>query len=304
MHPSPTAPGENLSIRVTLLTGPDQGPYSRRLVWLAVDGEGNPLGTASLRLSTDPGQPHLAELAVRVHPVERRRGVGSRLVEAALATARAEGRRAVVAPAEDGTAGAAFLAAHGFRKALTLRHARLDLAAAGAAGAAGDAGAGCEEYRLVSWDGAVPDDLAASYSAARRAMDDMPMGEVDYGTMTWDVDRLRAAARAVADRGEHLHTVAAVTAARGSMAGFTELVVPADGLGDGLHYGTAVLPAHRGRGLALRMKAEAIRRTRERYPLLAGLVTDTAEDNSPMRSVNEALGYRPTHETHQYQRTL
>ncbi|MET8704390.1 GNAT family N-acetyltransferase [Kitasatospora sp. NPDC004723] len=302
-----------MSIRVTPLTDPARNAYSRRLVWLAQDEEGNPVGTASLRLSTDPGQAHLADLAVRVHPAERRRGVGSRLVEAALATARAEGRRAVVAPAGDGTAGEAFLTARGFRRALTLRHTRLDLTAAGADAAGGERalakGAGAEggagaEYRLVAWDGTVPDDLAASYAASRRAMDDMPMGEVDYGRMTWDVERLRAAARAVAERGEHLHTVAAVSTADGAVAGFTELVVPADGLGDGLHYGTAVLPAHRGHGLARRMKAEAIRRARGRHPLLAGLVTDTAEDNSPMRRVNESLGYRPTHETYRYQREL
>ncbi|MER6360307.1 GNAT family N-acetyltransferase [Kitasatospora sp. NPDC001527] len=290
-----------MSIRITALADPERGPYSRRLVWLAADGEGNPVGTASLRLLTDPGQAHLAELAVRVHPVERRGGVGSRLVEAALATARSEGRRAVVAPAEGGTAGEAFLLARGFRKALTLRHARLDLATAGGGGAAEEAGGG---YRLVAWDGTVPDGFAASYAAARRAMDDMPMGEVDHGTVTWDVERLRAVARAVAERGEHLLTVAALAVADGTIAGFSELVVPADGLGDGLHYGTAVLPEHRGHGLARRMKAEAIRRTRGRHPELAGLVTDTAEENAAMRSVNQALGYRPTHVTFQYQRML
>ncbi|MFC5666591.1 GNAT family N-acetyltransferase [Kitasatospora misakiensis] len=288
-----------MSIRITVLTDPDHGASSRRLVWLAVDGEGNPVGTASLRLFGDPGQAHLAELAVRVHPVERRKGVGSRLVEAVLAGAGAEGRRAVVAPAEGGTPGEAFLEARGFRRALTLRHARLDLTAEVASEA--EAGAG---YRLVAWDGAVPEELAESYAAARRAMDDMPMGEVDYGTTSWDVDRLRAVARAVEERGEHLHTVVAVAEADGSIAGFTEVVVPADGTGDGLHYGTAVLPAHRGHGLARLMKVESIRRTRGQYPGLTGLLTDTAEDNAPMRKVNEELGYRPTHETYQYQRLL
>ncbi len=286
-----------------VLTAPEHSAPGGRLVWLAADGEGNPVGTASLRFFGDPGQAHLAELAVRVHPVERRKGVGSRLVEEALAGAGAEGRRAVVAPAEGGTPGEAFLVARGFRKALTLRHARLDLTAD--PGPVASAGGGTADgYRLVAWDGAVPEELAASYADARRAMDDMPMGEVDYGTTSWDVDRLRAAARVVEERGEHLHTVAAVATADGSIAGFTELVVPADGTGDALHYGTAVLPAHRGHGLARLMKAESIDRTRRQYPALAGLLTDTAEDNAAMRRVNEELGYRPTHETYQYQRLL
>ncbi|MFB7677318.1 GNAT family N-acetyltransferase [Kitasatospora purpeofusca] len=289
-----------MSIRITALTDPDHGTHSRRLVWLAADGEGNPVGTASLRLFTDPGQAHLAELAVRVHPAERRRGVGVRLVDAAVEAAGADGRRAVVAAVDSGAPGEEFLSAQGFRKALTLHHARLDLTepADGTTESAGTA------YRLVAWDGAVPDELAAPYAAARRAMDDMPMGEIDHGTVSWDVDRLRAVARVVAERGEHLHTVAAVAASDGSMVGFTELVVPADGTGDGQHYGTAVLPSHRGHGLARRMKAEAIALARRRHPALGGLLTDTAEDNTAMRRVNEALGYRPTHETYQYQRML
>ncbi|MFB8235690.1 GNAT family N-acetyltransferase [Kitasatospora purpeofusca] len=290
-----------MSIRITTLTDPDHGTHSRRLVWLAVDGEGNPVGTASLRLFTDPGQAHLAELAVRVHPAERRRGVGARLVDTAVEAAGADGRRAVVVAVDDGTSGEGFLAAQGFRKALTLHHSRLDLAGSAEVETSG----GTEHpYRLVAWDGAVPDELASPYAAARRAMDDMPMGEIDHGTVSWDVDRLRAVARVVEERGEHLHTVAAVAVSDGSMVGFTELVVPADGAGDGQNYGTAVLPAHRGHGLARRMKAEAIALTRRRHPALGGLLTDTAEDNTAMRRVNEALGYRPTHETYQYQRVL
>jgi hypothetical protein len=43
------------------------------------------------------------------------------------------------------------------------------------------------------------------------------------------------------------------------------------------------------------MKAESIRRTRERHPALDGLLTDTADDNPYMRGINDALGYAPTH---------
>jgi hypothetical protein len=57
-------------------------------------------------------------------------------------------------------------------------------------------------------------------------MDDMPMGSTDYGTVTWDLDQVRAAAAAIAERGALLHTVAAIHESDGSIAGFTELVVP------------------------------------------------------------------------------
>ncbi len=85
------------------------------------------------------------------------------------------------------------------------------------------------------------------------------MGDTDFGVVAWDEARVLAAARAVADRGELLHTAAVLETATGDLVGFSELVLPADRSGDGQHYGTAVQPAHRRRGLALAMKAEAIR---------------------------------------------
>ncbi|MFB7592240.1 GNAT family N-acetyltransferase [Streptomyces sp. NPDC056169] len=159
-------------------------------------------------------------------------------------------------------------------------------------------------YRLASWRGTVPDDLAQTFAASRRAMDDMPMEDTDYGTVTWDVDRVRAAARAVRDRGDQLHTVVAIDTTDGSIAGFTELVVPGNGTGDGQHYGTGVLPEHRGHGLGRWMKAESIREAHGRYPDLGGLLTDTADSNTHMRRISDSLDYVPTHTTVQYQLDL
>ena len=81
------------------------------------------------------------------------------------------------------------------------------------------------------------------------------------------------------------------------------VVLPGDGTGEGQHYGTAVLPEHRGHGLGLRMKAAAIRHAHGVAPDLA-LRTDTAEENLPMRRVNDILGYRPTHTAIEYQLDL
>ncbi|MFI2642032.1 GNAT family N-acetyltransferase [Streptomyces sp. NPDC018610] len=293
-----------MSFRITPLTDPVHGPNSRRLAWLASGADSIPVGTAFLRLFNSPGQEHLAELTLGVHPAERRRGVGSRLVDAAVAAARADARRCVIAQAEAGSPGDHFLPALDFRNVLTLRFSRLPLADADTTALARIIERPHPGYRLMSWYGTVPDALAETFAASRRAMDDMPMDETDYGTVTWDVDRVRAAAKAVEQRGDHLHTVVAVDASDGSIAGFTELVVPGDGEGDGQHYGTGVLPEHRGHGLGRWMKAESIRHVRERYPDLGGLLTDTADSNTHMRQINDSLGYTPTHTTHQYQLDL
>jgi len=77
-------------------------------------------------------------------------------------------------------------------------------------------------------------------------MDDMPMGDTDYGPEVWDVDRVRSVAEVVERRGDLLTTVAAVEESSGTIAAFTELVVPAAGKGDAQHYGTGVLPSIAG----------------------------------------------------------
>lgn len=200
-----------MSFRITPLTDPAHGAHGRRLAWLESDADSIPVGTAFLRLF-DGRQEHLAELTLHVHPVERRKGVGSRLLDTAVAAARDNARRCVSA--------------------------------------------------------------------------------------------LRAAAKAVEARGAQLHTVVAVDTCDDSIAGFTELVVPGNGTGDGQHYGTGVLPEHRGHGLGRWMKAESIRQARGRHPDLGGLLTDTADGNTHMRHISDSLGYVPTHTTLQYQLDL
>lgn len=290
--------------RITPLTDPEDTASSRRLAWLASDAEGAPLGSAFVRLFDTEGQRHLAELEITVHPAEQRHGVGGALLEAATAAARADGRRSLVAQATTGSPGDLFLAAQGFRRVLALTYARLPLPELDLTRIDGIVERPHPGYELTHWDGVVPPELAAGFAVSRRAMDDMPMEETDYGTVAWDVDRVVAVAEAVLRRGEALQTVAVLDRADGSVVGFSELVVPGDGRGDAQHYGTGVLPEHRGHGLGLWMKAQSIRLARERHPELSGLLTDTADSNAPMLAINDALGYRPTHRAVEYQRDL
>ncbi|MDX6354477.1 MAG: hypothetical protein QOF98_1380, partial [Streptomyces sp.] len=159
-------------------------------------------------------------------------------------------------------------------------------------------------YRLTAWSGVVPDPLAASFTAARQGMADMPTGGVDFGPPEWDEDRVRAAAEVVARRGERLETVAALAEADGSVAGYTELVLPADGSAPAQQYDTAVLPAHRGHGLGLWIKAAMLRRVRAEHPETTEIQTDNADDNRHMLAVNTALGFRPQRRTVIYQLSL
>jgi GNAT superfamily N-acetyltransferase len=280
-----------LSIRLIPLTDPDIRPFSRRIAWIAVEPDGTPVGSAFLRLDSRPSTAHLAELELTVHPAERRRGIGSQLLGAVVSAAREHKVRSVLADVGVESVGDHFLRHHDFGIGLTLIYTRLDLSAP-----TPDV-AEVPGYRLVSWEGVVPDDLLQSFTDARKAMDDAPSGNISTGADVWDVERTRHTAQVIAERGDHLSVVAAVDRS-GRIVGFTEVVVPGDGHGDGQHYGTAVLPAHRGHGLARWMKAAQIRKTRQRFPALEGLLADTVDTNTAMRRTNAHLGYQPGYQVH------
>ncbi|MBO3736862.1 GNAT family N-acetyltransferase [Actinoplanes flavus] len=278
-----------MTMRVVRLANPDNGNPA----WIAEGDDGRPLGSAYLFIPAGGGS---ADLRITVHPAERRHGVGGRLLRAAVETGRERGLPALLGQAvEEGSAGESFCAAAGMRRVLALTYTRLPLGAEPAPTARPVPG-----YRLVHWEGTVPDELAETFARSRKAMDDMPMDAAAWVPDVWDVDRLRWIADAVAERGEILLTTAAV-AGDGEIAGFTELVVPGDGTGDGQGYGTGVLPEHRGHGLARWMKSEQIGLVRSRFPKLGGLLADTADSNTVMRRINDGLGYRPTHRSLLYQ---
>ncbi|MGW2302298.1 N-acetyltransferase family protein [Streptomyces sp. NPDC001809] len=290
-EPCPTFEQTHARLAVT-------GRDNRRLLWLATEADGTVVGVAGLRLFTPEGQRHLAELEVHVTPERRRSGVGSHLLATAVGAAREEGRRSLVAAAPgEGPAGA-FCAARGFRRVLAFDHLLLDLAQADTA----EADAEHPGYELVGWTGTVPDEWAEAFASAKNAMNDMPTGDMDYGSQTWTPDRVRAMAEVLADRGDLLLTTAAL--GKGEMAGYTEIVIRSGETGRAQQYDTAVAPAHRGHGLGLWLKAEMVRRLRAEHPGIGEVETDNAQENTHMLTVNRRLGFRFHRSTHEYQLDL
>jgi ribosomal protein S18 acetylase RimI-like enzyme len=274
--------------RVIALTDPS----TSNPAWIAEGDDGRPLGTAYVYALAGSDS---AELRITVHPADRRTGVGARLLREAVASATERGLTALLGqPVREGSEGEAFCVAAGLRRVLALTYTRLALSEWNGTPAAVDG------YRLVHWEGTVADELAETFARSRQAMDDMPMDDAAWTPDNWDVERLHWVADAVAKRGEILLTTA-VIGPDDEIAGFTEVVVAGDGIGDGQHYGTGVLPEHRGRGLARWLKAAQIEEVRARFPKLDGLLADTADSNAAMRRVNDSLGYLPTHRSLLYQ---
>ena len=270
----------------------------RRLVHLVARTPAGPAGYAWLwRSQLDNLGMGLAE--IQVDPDRRRRGTGTALLRAIAAELAADGRTILLGETDAGGPGDAFARAMGARVVETdrlslLRFADVDWAAVGAAAAAPHPG-----YRLVPVTGRIPDDLIGSYATAKSAMNDAPHGDTDLEAFEFDEDRLRAEESAQLRRGE-MRVTFAVHEDTGEVAGFTET-----GVGRAperaQQMDTAVVPAHRGAGLGLWIKAAMLVRLRAERAEVAEVITGNGTSNRHMLAINDRLGFRPWQEINGWQ---
>ena len=265
---------------------PDQEARHR----LVTDGD-EPVAHAWLGLPTAHNT-HTSFLDLTVLPAYRRRGIGTDLLRAVVGDLVAAGRRSILVEAETGTAGAAFADAFGLEEAQTDRASKLRLADVDAAQVGKWAAAEHPGYRLVSWTGRCPDDLIASYAAAKRAMNDAPIGTMDWEDMDYGEDYVRGEEGTYAARGTPMTVVAAVHEPTGEVAGFTELAVSRWSPARGGTEDTGVVPKHRGSGLGLWVKAEQMRTVLAEQPGVVEIVTRNDVSNDFMWRINELLGFR------------
>jgi GNAT superfamily N-acetyltransferase len=276
------------------LTALQHGNNGRPLdaLWVAGDGA-DVVGWAIVEL---PWRDNLDLSQVRghVHPAHRRRGLGRRLVEKALAFAAEQGRTAVYSGAFLGTDGPGFLEAQGFTSEGQHVYAvrRLDLHAGhGWDRLHDEAAAAATDYELVHVVGATPDELLDGMVTLHEAINDAP---ADEGTEpdVWDADRVRAYDEAMAHRRQTTYRVLARHVPTGEWAGMSLLCVDEFSPGVAFQEDTNVVRAHRGHRLGLLMKVDMLRWISQVRPEVSATDTWNATDNHHMIAVNERLGCR------------
>ncbi|MEV4902766.1 GNAT family N-acetyltransferase [Citricoccus sp. NPDC055426] len=192
---------------------------------------------------------------------------------------------------------AAFAAAHGYELAQLEWTSVLDLReAAGAALRAESASTAVADhgYELVGWEGACPAEDAESYAQLLgRMAAEAPAGAVERAHEAWDVSRLRAEERARERMGLTMVTSAVRDRATGRLVGHSDVETFAD-LPQAAYQGnTLVHPEHRGRGLALLLKAVNVSRLLRRQPEAVRLYTWNADENRAILRANGELGFVP-----------
>jgi GNAT superfamily N-acetyltransferase len=239
---------------------------------------------------------HLVAGELRVRPDRRGQGHGTRLLEEMVARTLALGRTTLwVGVAADHEGWTALLTQHGFTQASrdARRHQVLaDVDASEVDRLERDAAEHSRDYVLERVDPPYDDALLNDLVAVTAAINDAPMGSLVFEDEVYDLDRLREGEQARVLRGERARRVVARHRLTGEVAGHTCLVVRPWAPREAYQYDTAVARAHRGHRLGVALKIEMMRWLAEVEPQLEVVATWNNVDNTPMITVNEALGYR------------
>ena len=153
-----------------------------------------------------------------------------------------------------------------------------------------EAAAASADYDVFAAPRPVPDDLVDGMVELQLAMNDAPVNDLAIGDKAWNADRYRGFESAMVNRRMTSYRLVARHRASGDMAGFTAVLVEQERPHLGFQEDTAVVRAHRGHRLGLRLKIEMLRLLREREPQIRQIDTWNALSNAHMIAVNDALG--------------
>ena len=228
---------------------------------------------------------HLLWTEIVVHPDHRRQGHGTQIVTEVLRRADAAGRSTIWGWASPDEASAALADRFGFR--LGSRDARrrqylaeLDRPAIDTLYAAARAAA--SDYVVERLRPPISDDLLAELCAVTEAINDAPMGTLDFEDEHFDLERMRDEETARAGRSDRMYRVVARHRGTGEVAGHTFLVLHPSEPTFAHQADTAVSQDHRGHRLGLLLKIEAMRWLAEAEPQVEAIETWNNVDNTFM----------------------
>ena len=274
-------------------------PGERRISWVAEDdrlpeGESDIFAHVSMLLLGDIGV-----LDVLVRPDLRRRGLGSQLVAFAARRAYLEGFSSIGVEAIGGTPASAFYEALGFEREYVETRSVLNLDAVDWP-ALGDMSTSIGPgYRIEFHPGGPPEALLEPYAQAKlEAQDDDD--DLDLAPRSSDPQRLRDSLNTLHKRGLKPYIVLAIHESSGTVAGLTEVVVPAQHPERADQYDTIVVREHRGYGIDRAIKARMLFELRAAEPGLREVQTWNAQHNESMLKVNAELGYEADRDWYEY----
>jgi GNAT superfamily N-acetyltransferase len=256
--------------------------------WIARSGN-DIVGVANAHFPTEVENATLAVFDVQVRPSHRRSGIATKMLAVIAAVAHSRGRRRLelwkVIP---GGPGHSWSLASGFRQVRsivvqTLRVSEVDRTVWDVALPA--------DYRLERWESATPEAVIETYSSARQAIHDAPLADSEFRSPQWTAEKVRQREKQLRSQGIRYRVAAAVHEPTGDIVGITETMIPPHRLNWVYQGDTAVLAAHRGRGLGFAIKAAMAEWLVTEHPELERFQSSTGTENVHMIRVNHALGF-------------
>jgi RimJ/RimL family protein N-acetyltransferase len=290
-----------------------ENPGEKALAWSGVVGDQVAVtGMMALPLKDNLKQ---AWIEINTLPSLRNRGYGSAMLEQLVASAREHDRTVLVTEAcypydlsADGSGHpyVEFLRRRGFTFGLGDVQRVLDLPVDEELlqTMVAKAAPHHEGYGFRQFAGSVPDDIIDSFGELIGSLiTEAPTGEIEFEPEVYDRERIRADEVLFERSGRTKYTTVAV-AGDGTVAAYTELVVPEHDPGRVYQWGTLAHPAHRGHRLGQAVKARNLLWLQQERPDLKVLSTYNAEVNQHMIAVNELMGFRPVERLGEFQRKL
>ncbi|TVR94246.1 MAG: N-acetyltransferase, partial [Trueperaceae bacterium] len=144
----------------------------------------------------------------------------------------------------------------------------------------------------LEWLGSpYPEGALEGLSVVMRAMNDIPLGDLQITDRTVTPATLRDLEAARRQRGDERWTLVARRRADGVLVGATETLWAPDNPAVMVQLGTMVLREARGRGIGRWLKAAMLERVLRERPEVRLVRTDSSSMNAPMRAINDALGF-------------
>jgi GNAT superfamily N-acetyltransferase len=221
--------------------------------------------------------------SIGVLPEARRRGIGERLLHAISDAAGEAGKTELhMTGVEDRPDGIDFLAHRGFTELERSKTVHLPLEGLAVPTVAVPPGI---EFTTLA---ARPDLVAGVHAVAVETFDDIPGGDDPIAAGDLAEFRGRDVDRAGIPKDAFF---VAVRPGTDQVVAYASLMMLPGSTTRAYHDMTAVLPAFRGRGIALELKRATIAWAIEHG--LTTLETGNDEANEPMRAINARLGYQP-----------
>lgn len=255
------------------------------------------VGRATFGRNLSGSNAHIREVDLAVHPEHRRRGLGHALLAAGLGEiVQGDARLIEWFTTSRVPAGEAVSTHLGAKPGLRMRVSQLDLGAVDRALMQTWGSRIPDGYRLEWIVDAIPDRLLEQALEAFRAINRMPLEDLDMEPWKFTEEIVRDWERTRKMRGQTSWLILAIENATGEAAGFTDVVFDVRYPHQIHQGGTAVDPKHQGRDLGKCMKATMVNKIIADLPTARFIRTENAGTNAPMLAINVNMGFAPAWE--------